>query len=198
MLFRSSLKAALKNPGMVTLLAVTALRGMGDRAVFFFLPLYLTEDLGMDSFEVGVRLGLLTALGIVTGPLIGDLSDRLGRKPVIVGVMLAGGITPLLIVVAGSGVALIVVLLMTGVFMYTVNSLVQAAALDLVEGQRLEGTFIGLSWGFNSLFNGASPLIAGALAEVFGFRATFYYASAMTLAGCLLAIRLPRLSGRHA
>ena len=195
----ASLRQAFQNPAMATLIGITALRGMGDRAVFFFLPLYLSVDLGMDSFQVGWRLGLLTALGVVTGPLIGALSDRVGRKPVIVGVMVIGGIIPLLIVPAGSGLALVAVLLFGGMFMYSVNSLVQAAALDIVEGQRLEGTFIGLSWGFNSLFNGLSPLIAGALAQAFGFGITFYYGAALILAGSLLAIRLPALhsSPRH-
>lgn len=192
----ASLKQAFKNPGMVTLIAITGVRGMGDRAIFFFLPLYLSVDLEMDPFQVGWRLGLLTALGIVTGPLIGALSDRIGRKPVIVWVMIIGGIIPLFIVPAGDGIALVVVLLVGGMFMYSVNSLVQAAALDIVEGQRLEGTFIGLSWGFNSLFNGLSPLIAGALAQAFGFGITFYYGSALVLAGALLATRLPQLAPR--
>jgi len=94
------------------------------------------------------------------------------------------------------GVALLLVLLIAGMFMYTVNSLIQAAALDIVEGQRLEGTFIGLSWGFNGLFNGVSPLLAGALAEKFGFKATFYYAAVALILGFLLASRLPKLKAR--
>lgn len=191
----AGLKWALRQPAMLTLLAVTALEGMGDRTIYFFLPLYLAVDLGMDSLEVGVRVGLLTALGVVTGPFIGALSDRVGRKPVILAVMLGEAIMSLVIVAAGSGMALVLVLLIAGMFMYSVNSLIQAAALDIVEGQRLEGTFVGLSWGFNSLFNGVSPLLAGALAELFGFKATFYYATVALFLGFLLATRLPGLRG---
>ncbi|MBI2918799.1 MAG: MFS transporter [Chloroflexi bacterium] len=185
-------KKALASKGMFNLLAVAALRGMGDRALVLFLPLYLAVDLGMNSLQVGFRLGLLTALGVFTGPVFGSLSDRLGRKPVIIGLMLVGGTMPLLIANAGTGGLLLAVIVLTGIFMYTVNSLVQAAALDLVEGQRLEGTFIGLLWGFNSLFAALSPLVAGAIAGFWGFKAALYYAASMTLIGGLLATRLPR------
>ncbi len=189
-----NLKKALASKGMVNLLAVAALRGMGDRALVLFLPLYLAVDLGMDSLGVGFRVGLLTALGIFTGPLIGSLSDRIGRKPVIVGIMMVGGMMPLVIANSGTGMFLLVAIVVAGVFMYTVNSMVQASAMDLVEGQRLEGTFIGLLWGFNSLFSAISPVVAGAIAGVWGFKAAFYYSSVLTLTGALLATRLPRLA----
>ena len=193
----SSLRTALRNPAMLTLLVVTALRGMGDRAVTFFLPFYLTQDLGMNTLQAGISLSLLTLPLIVTGPLFGALSDRLGRKPVIVALMLGGSVTPLLIVSAGSGLSLMLVLFIVGTVMYAVTSVMQAAALDIVEGQRLEGTFIGLSWAFNSVFNSVSLALAGILTQAFGFRSAFYYGSVLAFAGLLVSTRLPRLGARY-
>ena len=120
----------------------------------------------MNTLQAGISLSLLTLPLIVTGPLFGALSDRLGRKPVIVALMLGGSVTPLLIVSAGSGLSLMLVLFIVGTVMYAVTSVMQAAALDIVEGQRLEGTFIGLSWAFNSVFNSVSLALAGILTQL--------------------------------
>ena len=56
-----------------------------------------------------------------------------------------------------------------GTVMFSINSLVQAAAMDLGEGKRLEGSLIGLLWGSNAAFGFFPPLILGGLVGAFGF-----------------------------
>ena len=136
-----------RNRGLVSLIVVSGVRGMGDRGLLLFLPIYLAEELNMGSFMQGVHLSLLTAAAIVCGPLIGVLSDRIGRKPVMVGVMAVSAVLASLMIVGNSGAALIVLVALLGTVMFSINSLVQAAAMDLGEGKRLEGSLIGLLWG---------------------------------------------------
>ena len=97
-----------RNRGLLSLIVVSGVRGMGDRGLLLFLPLYLSEELGMGSVMQGVHLSLLTAAAIVCGPLIGVLSDRIGRKPVMVGVMAVSAVLAGLMIVGNSGVSLIV------------------------------------------------------------------------------------------
>ena len=44
---------------------------MGDSALVFYLPLYLTTELGMGSVGSGVHLTLLTFLAIFFGANVG-------------------------------------------------------------------------------------------------------------------------------
>ena len=153
----------LRNRGLLSLIVVSGVRGMGDRGLLLFLPLYLSEELGMGSFMQGVHLSLLTAAAIVCGPLIGVLSDRIGRKPVMVGVMAVSAVLASLMIVGNSGVSLMLLVALLGTVMFSINSLVQAAAMDLGEGKRLEGSLIGLLWGSNAAFGFFPPLILGVL-----------------------------------
>ncbi len=187
----ASIRKATRGSGLITLMIITALRGMGDRALFLFLPIYLAQDLNMDIVGIGFHMGLLAFLGIASGPIIGALSDRIGRKPLLVLVPLISAVFPPLMLWFGASIGLTISIALFGLFLYSVNSLVQAAAMDLSEGMKLEGSFIGLLWGNNALFGAVSPIIAGVLAGAFGFQAVFYYAGAIFFLVGLLALRLP-------
>lgn len=177
--------------GMMAVMAVSAIRGMGDRALILYLPFYMKEDLGMGDVAVGLHVGLLAAMGIFLGPVIGLVSDRTGRKPLIIAIMLVSTVLPVTMVWPGSGLALTVSVGVFGAFFFSVNSLAQAAAMDLTEGQGLEGTAIGVMWGSNSVFGAISPIIAGGLASVWGFGATFYYVAALFFLGFLVSLAVP-------
>ena len=78
-------------------------RGLG--VLNIFVPLYLDQVLHLDPATIGVMYGVLLA-ACVPGPLVsGWLSDRVGRKPVIVGVYLGGAVSLALFVLAGSNTA---------------------------------------------------------------------------------------------
>ena len=138
--------------GMLTVMVVSALRGMGDRVLILYLPFYMRETLDFGDLAVGFHVGLLAAVGIVLGPMIGLISDRVGRKRLIVGIMMVSMVLPVTMVAPGTGVALTVSVALFGLFFFSVNSLTQAIAVDLTQGQRLESTAIGLMWGSNAAF----------------------------------------------
>ena len=82
-----------------------------------------------------------------------------------------------------------------GLFLYSVNSLTQAAAIDVAHGKGLEGTFIGLMWGSNAAFGAISSIVAGALVEVFGWNSAFYFASALFTVGFFASLAMPATHG---
>ena len=80
----------LKNPIVLGLVVSATLRGIGLNATFHWAPFYLEEQLGMDPFRAGVHYALLTGMGIASAPVLGALSDKYGRKIVLVpGMILA-------------------------------------------------------------------------------------------------------------
>ena len=195
----ASLKDAMRGGGFGAILPiflVSAVRGMGDRTVLWVLPLYLTQEvseggLGLSYVVMGIHLALLTAPGIVAGPLFGGLSDIIGRKPVIVFIMGVAVILPFIIVWGGSSLVMTAAVVLFGLFHYSVNSLTQAAAIDVVEGRQLEGTFIGLMWGSNAAFGAVSAVLAGVLIQAYGWDVAFYFAAALFLIGFLFSLVMP-------
>lgn len=97
-------------------------------SVEFFLVGYLTEVAGLDLFSVGVIMGSQIIALVVARPILGRISDRVGRnKPIIAGilasVLLISAIpftvnfTFLLLLVTGYGVAFASVLSSTSPMM---------------------------------------------------------------------------------
>ncbi|MEX2598959.1 MAG: MFS transporter [Dehalococcoidia bacterium] len=186
-----SLGGLFQSRGLVLLLLVSGLAGLGQGGLLLWLPTYLQETQGMGSGGQGIHLALLTGLGIATGPFIGGLSDRIGRKPVIIGVLATKAFIATLMALAGGGILLTIAVAMMGLVMFGVNSLVQAGALDIAEGRKLEGSMIGLLWGFNALFVGFSPLFLGFLIGAVGFGILFWYIALMNLIALCVAFVIP-------
>ena len=191
-----SLGELFRSKGLLLLFLLTSVSGLGQGGFQLWLPIYLQETQGMGSFGIGLHMALLTSMGIVSGPLIGALSDRFTRKPMIV-VMLAGkAMVAVLMAFVGGGLMLTVLVGLMGAFMFAGHALIDAGALDLGEGRRLEGSLIGLLWGNNALFLGFAPVIVGLLMTSFGYSTLFWYMAVMNGLGSLVALMLPAF-GRH-
>jgi MFS transporter, FSR family, fosmidomycin resistance protein len=189
-----SLKQAFKGGGVKAIspiFAVSALHGMGDRAFLWIVPLYLVQDLEYSYLIMGIHVALLQAGAIVAGPILGAFSDRIGRKSIIVSIMLLATVLPVVMVSSNGGVSLTVAMALFGFFAFSVNSLSQAAAIDIVSGRQLEGTFIGLMWGVNAFFGAATAVASGFLADQYGREAAFYTASALFFVGFLASLFMP-------
>jgi FSR family fosmidomycin resistance protein-like MFS transporter len=206
-----ALRQVFNGGGMWPIFIVSAVRGMGDVAVLFVLPLYLSRSVaegGLDksTFSVGFHIALLAAPGIVSGPLFGALSDRIGRRSIISFIMGVSVILPVTIALGGSGLWMTLSVALFGLFHFSVNSLTQAAAIDLAEGRGLEATFIGLMWGSNSAFGTVALIAAGILVgggglerlvgldfdfAGFGWRSGLYFGASMFFVGWLVSLMIP-------
>ena len=188
--------SSFRGTGMWSIFTVSAVRGMGDRSLLWVIPLYLSQDLGLSPILVSVHVALIAAPGIFTGPLFGALSDRIGRKAITMFIMAATGGITLAIVLLGDGWGMTAMVFLFGVFIFTVNSLTQAAAIDVAEGKGLEGTFLGLMWGSNAFFGAMASVGAGLLANYAGWSSAFYLASGLYFLGFGVSGLMP--SGRRA
>ena len=185
------MRESFKGTGMWWIFTGSAVRGMGDRSLLWVIPLYLSDQLELSPFWVGFHVALLAAPGIFAGPLFGALSDRIGRKPIIMLIMASAVIFPTTMVLGGDGPGMTVSVLLFGLFLFSVNSLTQAAAIDVAAGKGLEGTFIGLMWGSNAFFGAMASIIAGVVVEYIGWHAAFYFASGLFFLGFLSSLALP-------
>ncbi|MBM3942172.1 MAG: MFS transporter [SAR202 cluster bacterium] len=189
--------------GILPIFAVSALHGMGDRAFLWIVPLYLVQDLGKSYLVMGIHVALLQAGAIVAGPVLGALSDRIGRKPIIVAVLVLAAALPVAMVLSNGGIGFTIAVALFGLFAFSVNSLSQAAAIDMASGRGLEGTFIGLMWGVNAFFGAATAIGSGFLADAYGRETAFFLAAGFFGIAFLVSLfmpytGMPRQQGRTA
>jgi FSR family fosmidomycin resistance protein-like MFS transporter len=157
---------------------VAGLRGMCFTIYVTFLPLYMKEGLELSSRSIGFHFGLLWAVGIVSSPLMGHLSDRLGRKPVLVPALLCSSILTVVLALYGKGIMFTAIIFMLGIFLRSDYALLSAAILDIV-GQKVATTMLGILSFLRFAMAAVSPLIAGYLYQVFGMQATLFFVAAL-------------------
>jgi sugar phosphate permease len=175
----------LKNPRLWGITLVGGLRGMAFVSFITFLPLYLEDELHLSQTSRGLHMALLVLVGIGATPIAGYLSDRLGRKIVLVPGLLGLCALTLLLVPFGQGVMLVVILGLLGLFLYSDQPILTAAALDIV-GEGVAATTLGALSFFRFVLSAVSPIVGGVLYGIQRDLAFYYVAGLFALATLLL------------
>ena len=188
----ASLGSLLKNRALLGLVLVTALRSMGQSTVMIFLPLYLREDLEYSVARVALYISMAQAVGIAVQPAMGFLSDRLGRKVVLMPAMTAMSLLFFALRFAEPGAALFLTILGLGAFLYTLHTIFIAAAMDAAGGQ-VQSTVVSLVYGA-AFLGTVSPVLAGVAADAYGVPSAFLFGGGAVLLGTfvLAFLKLPK------
>lgn len=181
-------KPVFRNRVLWGIAFVEGLRGMAFIPFITFLPLYLDNEVGMSVLGRSLHMGLLVAVGVAATPVAGYLSDRFGRKVVLVPGVVVLCVLTLLLVPFGTGVPMTLILAGMGLFLYADQPILTAAALDIV-GRQVATTTLGTLSFSRFAMSAFSPLIAGVLYHSVGIEATFYYVGGLyVLAAAMLAV----------
>lgn len=183
-------KRLVRSPSLWGIILVRGFRAMALVALLTVLPLYLGSVLGLSPFSRGFHIGLLIAIGILAKPVMGYLSDRVGRKQVLVPGLLWSCLFALLLIPSGQGITFTLSIALLGLFLYPDQPIVTAAALDIV-GQDVVTTSLGFISFTSFLMAAVSPLIAGTLYETLGVNATLYYVAALFALAALTFALVP-------
>ena len=170
----------------------SAAGGRGLGTVMTYVPLFLSQELGLSVMSTGALFTVMM-LGSVVGPtLAGFLSDRLGaRKPLLLATYAASTLATLVLIHLGAAgsVALPVVLFALGSVVYAESPLLQSVTADATEDENPDMVF-GL---YHTIGFGAGAVWAvalGLLVESLGFRATLYVMAASYVAAALWILPL--------
>ena len=187
--------AMFKNPVVATLVLAAAIRGVANNALFQWTPFYLKNatDGGLDMgyFTAGVYLSLLTGMGIISAPILGYLSDRYGRKQVLVPGLMIAAVLTMFVVSAGDGIMLAVLLGGIGLFSFALQQIILASVLDIVE-RGTEATASGLIFGINGVLGFGSPFLAAFIIEdLGGYGSIYYYVGILTFVAAVTIAFIP-------
>jgi len=183
-----------KNGAFLGVCAATALLQMGRLSVITFIPIYIQEHLGYSPFALGVYIGLMHAMGTVSQPVLGHLSDRYGRKAVMLPSYVALAFLFFLLAFAAPGVQLGLVVSAIGLFFYTLINIANAATMD-VAGSHIQGSSFGLTSLINQVVVFPTPIVAGYFVERAGILSAFWLAGIFMLLGAVVLIPLKLYKG---
>ena len=111
-------RPTLPNTSLLVLLAIGFLTALGLSLVFPVLPFIVARSTG-DSGQVALWVGALTSVyagcALFAGPILGTLSDRVGRKPILVVCLAGSAIGWIIFGIGGSILALLLARVVDGV-----------------------------------------------------------------------------------
>jgi MFS family permease len=123
-----------------TLVGVTFIDRLGGALLFPFFALYITKKFNVGMTEVGVLFALFSISSFIGSMLGGALTDRLGRKGMLIFSLISTSVSSVLMGLVSSLQAFYVLALLVGIFTDTGGPAHQAMVADLLpEKKRAQG-----------------------------------------------------------
>jgi MFS family permease len=176
---RDAFAAVLRDPDhrWIYLASVLGGGGRGLGIVNLFALAYLTFVIGLPEGTTNLMYGALIVLSVPMPLIAGWLSDRVGRRPVIIGVYLGGAIAFIVFLLVGSSLAgLWLGIVLMGLFSFAESPQLQALLADVADPQIRDASFalyFTLAFGVGSLWTFVYGQITAVAGEVAGLPIVF-------------------------
>ncbi len=194
--FRRGLGEVLRTRPILVAAGIEAVMYLGYGAFLGFLPIY-AKNVGLNDAQIAIVLGSQLVMAMVAKPIAGRVSDRMGRKPVIViGLLLCAIALPLIF--RGESLAGFVLMApLLGLGVGAVTPVTNALIADLASSKRL-GAAMGVFGTIWDIGEAAGPMLAGFLIGGLGYASTFDVLAAVTATVALSFVVLVRDPGTAA
>ena len=146
-----------------TLVTITFVDRVGGAMIFPFFALYLTRKFSVGMTEVGVLFAVFSLSGFISSTIGGALTDRLGRKGIMIFSLIASSFSAVAMGLVNSFEAFFVLAMTVGILSNVAGPAHDAMVADILpEEQRAQGYGI-IRVAFN-LSVTIGPMIGGLLA----------------------------------
>ncbi|MDP2356359.1 MAG: MFS transporter [Beijerinckiaceae bacterium] len=180
-----------RNKTLIFLSTSSAFRAITQGGIMAFLPLYLAKDIGYNPLWIGISMFVLQAAGFIAAPIAGHLSDKFGRRNVIMSSMIMTGAVLAMMVFAGGTSLFVFFVALLGFFLFAIRPVLQAWLLDSTP-KDMGGSAIGVMFGVQSLGAAAGPLICGIIADQWGLLMTFWFLAFTIIVANMLVFFMPK------
>ena len=188
--YLESVKPLLTNSAVLSMTVLATVRAMAHNALNIFIVIYMAEDLAFSEFKIGYHVALLTFFGIGFAPVMGWAADKIGRRPVIFVGLSAIAVLVFSLLIFGDGISFTIILALLGLFLYSVNPIMLAAALDATK-KGTEGSATALVFTGGAIFGSLSPILAGWLRQNYGMDSVFYFSAIIVTATAVASLFVP-------
>lgn len=172
---------------LITVLLSVFIALLGIGIIIPVMPVFATE-LGAGGLALGMIIAVFSVSRGILQPIIGNLSDRRGRKGFLVAGLFVYGLVGLLIPQAGSVLHLLLIRGFQGVGSAMIVP-IGMAYMSLLAPPGQEGRYqsylnIAIFCGI-----GCGPVIGGIVADLFGFESVFYLMAALSFGAFILVVK---------
>ena len=156
---------------------------VGFGIIIPLLPFY-AERFGASPLVIGLLFGVYSLCQLAASPALGDLSDRYGRRPVLIFSLLGTVVSFVMLALAGSITMLFLARIVDGLSGGNIST-ARAYVADITEPKDRARAYglIGAAFGLGFIFG---PALSGVLAHV-SYTAPIWTAAALTLVATAMA-----------
>lgn len=172
---------------LLIVLFVRFLAMLGFGIVIPVLP-FLVNTLGGNAFMMGLFMAVYSIMQFIFAPYWGQLSDRIGRKPVLLAGLTGYGITFILFGLVQNLWLLIVIRAVSGIVSSATLPTTMAYIADSTDGND-RAKYLGFMGAASGMGMIIGPALGGVL-SVFGYHFSFIFAGVLCLAIVPLAFYL--------
>ena len=185
----------MKRSPLVILLLTVLLDLIGFGIVLPLLPTY-AKDLGASPFMIGLIAAIFSIMQFIFSPLWGKLSDKIGRRPVMLISIFITALSYLFFAKAVTIPLLIFARGLSGIGSANIAA-AQAYITDVTDSKSRSGAMgmIGAAFGIGFIIG---PLIGGLLKHNYGIEMVGYVSAALITVDFILAIFLLPESNKNA
>ncbi len=168
-----------KNPALLVLMAIMLINALSYGTIIPLLYPYASR-FGINPLGLSLLFASFSLAQLVATPIIGRLSDKYGRKPLLLLCLGGTSLSLALFASAQSLAMLFVARILDGITGGNI-SVAQAVIADSTEGHERAAAFglLGAAFGFGFLFG---PALGGLLSTI-SLSAPFWFSSFLALAG---------------
>lgn len=182
--FRENLVNILRQRGILLVSLVEASQYLVFGAIEAFLALF-AHSLGMPAWQIGIILGVQLISIVFIKPLMGRVSDRMGRKQVIIPGLIIGAVSIVLLPTWPNFIGLSILSLTFGMGFATVTSSTSALVADLTRDGRY-GASMGVLRTVMDVGQSIGPVLTGWMVSSAGYGSAFMMLAAILLAAAIL------------
>jgi MFS transporter, DHA1 family, tetracycline resistance protein len=185
----------MKKSPLVILFLTVLLDLIGFGIVLPLLPTY-AKELGASPFMIGLIAAIYSSMQFIFSPIWGKLSDKIGRRPVMLSSIFLASVSYIFFSRAVSIPLLILARALSGIGSANISA-AQASITDLTDSKSRSGAMgmLGAAFGIGFIIG---PLIGGVLMTNYGISMVGFVAAALNSINFILAVFFLSESNKHA
>ena len=178
--FKSGIKEVLSDRRIIITSNMEGVQNMAMGALEAFLPIYAVTVAGLNAFQAGLLWGIQVFVTILSKPIMGKISDKYGRKPLIIAGMFLCAVSFGAIPLLKGFYPLMLAAIVFGFGEAFVTSSSAALVADMCKEKHF-GTAMGTFGTIFDVGHASGPILAGILIAQLDYLYAFWIISAILI-----------------